>query len=113
MTISITAIYDLGNDKQYSDCHALLNMKKYGLFIATESTHDFQVFDMPFDAPFDPRNIIAGAKSKSTGYAPGTFHTIVRVLYSQCANKVELWEQFRTIAPAETQWYARMRMDLQ
>ena len=108
-----TATYDLTVDKQFSDCYALLNMRKYGLFIASENLHDFLVFDAPFEAAFDPRNIIFGAKERSSDYSPELFRVVAHALYTQCENDTELWKHFETIAPFDKQWYARMQMDLQ
>lgn len=107
-----TAVYDLRNDKQYGDCHALLNMRQYGLFIATDTLHDFQVFDTEFDAPFDPRDVIAEARNQSTASDPGTFYAVVQALCGH-TDKAELWRQFHAIAPADKQWYGRMQMRLQ
>jgi hypothetical protein len=106
-----TVIYDLNNEKQYGDCSALLNMRKYGLFIASDSVHDFLAFEAPFEAAFDPRDVIAEAKAKSTAYTPEEFNTVAHALYSQCENDAALWNRFHELAPLEKQWYARMRMD--
>jgi hypothetical protein len=106
-----TVIYDLNDEKQYNDCRALLNMRKYGLFIASDNVHDFLAFETPFEADFDPRDVVAVAKAKSTEYTPEQFSSVAHALYTQCENDVELWNRFHELAPLQKQWYARMRMD--
>lgn len=105
-----TAVYDLTNDKHYSDCHALLNMKKYGLFIASDTKHDFLVFDTPFEAFFDPRDVIAEARENATATNAEAFGAAVNALYALKENDTQLWKHFDEIAPFDNRWYLRTTM---
>ncbi len=107
-----TAIYDLKNEKHYEDCYALLNMQKYGLFLATQTLHDFLVFDTNFEAFFDPRDVIKEAKEKATEYEPDMFTKIAYAVYTQLDSDAKLWKSFKEAAPLEKQWYVRMKLDL-
>ena len=106
-----TAYYNLADERQYNDCHELLNMRNYGICVASENIHDFLSFDAAFEADFDPRNIIAGAKANATEYSPDLTRQIAQIFFTQAATSAELWEQFNTMAPFEKKWYARMRME--
>ncbi|MEA3374201.1 MAG: hypothetical protein U9Q62_11010 [Campylobacterota bacterium] len=108
-----TAIYDLSNAKQYNDCHTLLNMEKHGLLIATENSHDFMAFNTNFEAEFNPRDIIALAKTRATEYKPEEFAGIIHAFNTQVNSETNLWDELGRIAPLEQQWYVRIRMGLQ
>ncbi|GEM_PF-2601334 len=105
-----TASYDLGNDKQYSDCHDLLAMKQYGLLAATNNVHDFLQFDVNFEGPFDPQAVLRGARDLGTDYGPMLFSEVSYGLSMQGDSPAALWDFLEGIAPAEYRWYARMRL---
>jgi hypothetical protein len=106
-----SAAYDLTNDKHYSDCHALLNMRKYGLFVASDNLHDFLVFDTPFDAFFDPRDVIAEARENATATNAEAFGAAVTALFSLKEDDAALWEHLSESVPFENRWYLRTRME--
>jgi len=106
-----SAAYDLTNDKHYSDCFALLNMRKYGLFIATDQLHDFLVFDTPFEAFFDPRDVIAEARETATATNAEAFGSAVNALFSLKEDDAALWRHFESLVPFDNRWYLRTRME--
>jgi hypothetical protein len=106
-----SAAYDLTNDKHYSDCHALLNMRKYGLFIASENLHDFLVFDTPFDAFFDPRDVLAEARENATETNAEAFGAAVNALFGLKEDETALWHHLNEIVPFDNRWYLRTRME--
>ncbi len=109
--LTYTAYYDLSEEKQYSDCYELLNMRNYGILAASEQIHDFIGFDVPFEAEFDPRNIIAGAKANATESTPALAHSIAQLFVQQSETPAKLWDQLSEMAPFEKSWYGRMRME--
>ena len=106
-----TATYNLIDERQYKDCSELLLMQSYGLLIASGNVHEILKFDAQFEAPFNPINIIAGAKERATDYVPGDFLEVTYALQSQAATPAELWNVFDTMAPFDKNWYASMRMN--
>lgn len=107
-----TARYDLDDKKQFDDVWSLLEMTTYGLLIATDDVHDFQQFTTTFEADFDPRNILTGAKERSSGQDIAFFNEAAYALRSQVRTNHELWDFFDTIAPFEKQWYASLTLDV-
>jgi hypothetical protein len=105
-----TATYDLNNDKQFSDCHALLAMRQYGLLVASETHHAFLQFDTRFDGEFDPQEILSAAREKATDYAPVLFSEIAYGLTMQANSPAALWDYFESVTPFKHQWYAAMAM---
>lgn len=104
------ARYDLDDDKQFSDVWSLLEMTTYGLLIATDDVHDFQQFDARLDADFDPRNILSGAKERSTGQDVAILNEVDYAIRSQARSHQELWSLFENIAPFDKLWYARITL---
>ncbi len=105
-----TAAYDLNNDKQFSDCHALLAMKQYGLLVATETRHAFLQFDTRFSGDFDPQEVLSEARAKATDYDPILFSEIAYGLTMQAGSPAALWDYLESVAPFKHQWYAAMAM---
>ncbi len=105
-----TATYDLHNDKHYADCFELLEMKKYGLLIATDNAHDFIVFEPQFKADFSPQAMLHGAKALATDYAPGDFMEVAYALSSQGQTPAALWKILEEMAPFEKSWYGAMQL---
>ena len=108
-----SAAYDLTNDKHYSDCHALLNMRKYGLLIASDNLHDFLVFDTPFDAFFDPRDVLAEARENASPTNAEAFGAAVTAIFELREDDAALWHHLNEIVPFENRWYLRTRMEFQ
>jgi hypothetical protein len=108
-----SAAYDLTNDKHYSDCHALLNMRKYGLLIASDNLHDFLVFDTPFDAFFDPRDVLAEARENASPTNAEAFGAAVTAIFELKEDDAALWHHLNEIVPFENRWYLRTRMEFQ
>lgn len=106
-----TATYDLNNAKHYADAHALLNMKKFGLFICGEKVHDFIAFDNTFEADFDPQKVLEYAKDEASDCSGDLFLEISYGLRSQASSAKDLWNYFDHIAPFEKQWYGRMQIN--
>lgn len=105
-----TATYDLKNEKQFSDCHALLAMKQYGLLIATDTHHAFLQFDTRFTGTFDPQEVLAETRAKATGYDPVLFSEIAYGLSMQGSSPAALWDYLESVTPFKHQWYAAMAM---
>lgn len=105
-----TVSYDLHNDKQYSDCHALLSMTQYGLLIATNDVHTFLQFDTNFVGTFNPQQVIKEARALATDYDPLLFSEVTYGLTMQADTPAHLWEYLETLAPALHRWYARMQL---
>jgi len=80
-----TAVYDLNFPKQYDDCSSLLNMKNYGLFVASEEIHEFISFTTDFEAKFEPRAVLQYAKDESKNYSSEMFYEISHGLSAQAA----------------------------
>lgn len=107
-----TTVYDLTNEKHFHDCYALMQITPYGLLIASEHEHDFQVFETPFDAPFSPREVLTQTRDNTTAPNAEAFGMAANALYRTKEHDAELWEYFESIAPLEQQWYVRMPMTL-
>ena len=105
-----TATYDLNFEKQYEDCYALLNMKNYGLFVASENIHDFISFTTDFEAKFEPRAVLEYAKNESKNYKPQMFEEISYGLRTQASSPKALWDYLNTLAPFDQSWYGRIKM---
>ncbi len=106
-----TTSYNLQDEKQFKDCFELLNMEEYGLLVASVNAHEFLKFGTPFDIPFNPQNILVGAKERATDYVPGDYLEITYALQAQAANSADLWDIFNTMAPLNKNWYASMEMN--
>lgn len=106
-----TTAYDLNISKQYDDCYALLNMKKYGLLIACDDIHDFIALDSKFEADFDPRMVLEHAKAETSKYEPALFAEIYYGINSQVNSKKALWDYLESLAPFEEKWYGRMKIN--
>jgi hypothetical protein len=106
-----TATYDLNNAKQYEDCDALLSMKKYGLFIATDEKHDFLAFDTNLKAEFDPRAVLSYAKNESSDYGGELSVEFAYAIRSQAVSARNLWDYLDLLAPYDKEWYGRMQMN--
>ena len=105
-----TAAYDLNIEKQYEDCYSLLNMKKYGLLVATSKVHEFIAFENTFEAEFDPRTVIKHAKETASSYTHDKYVEVSYALKSQARSAADLWTYLNQLAPFEKSWYARMNM---
>ena len=108
-----TTSYNLKDEKQFKDCFELLNMQEYGLLVASINAHEFLKFDTPFDVPFNPQNILVGAKERATDYAPGDYLEVTYALQAQAATPAELWDVLNTMAPLDKNWYASVEMNAQ
>lgn len=105
-----TASYDLGNDKQYSDCFDLLRMTQYGLLVATDSVHDFLQFDVNFEGTFNPQQVLRTTRDQATAYDPLLFSEVSYGLTMQAQSSAALWAYFEQIAPALHRWYASFQL---
>jgi len=108
-----TTFYNLQDDKQFKDCFDLLAMQKYGLLVATNSYHDFLLFDAKFEADFSPRAIAKGAREKATEYPTEIYATMVHAIRSQAKNDKELYAALDMLAPYDKMYYASMKMHAQ
>ncbi len=106
-----TVSYDLNIEKHYNDCIELLNMKKYGLLIASDTIHDFMAFDNTFEADFDPRAVAIYAKEQASDYSPELFAEASYAISSQANTRRELWDFLDEITPFDKRWYVRMTMN--
>lgn len=106
-----TTAYDLNIQKQYADCYALLNMKKYGLFVSSDNIHDFIALDSEFEADFDPRMLLEHAKAEASEYDPALFAEIYYGINTQVDSKQALWEYLEYLAPFDKKWYGRMQIN--
>ncbi len=106
-----TATYDLNNPKQYADCYELLNMKKYGLFLATDETHDFLAFDSDFKADFDPRSVVAYAQKESSDYGAELSIEFAYGIRSQADSARNFWDYLDLLGPYDKEWYGRMKIN--
>ena len=107
------AIYNLKFDKHFEDCFDILQMSEYGVFIATDTTHEFIKFTIDFEADFDLRNIIAGARDRADEVDEDIFKQVQYAFTSQASNQAELWSFLAKIAPYEQQYYASFKLDKQ
>jgi len=105
-----TTAYDLNIEKQYADCYALLNMKKYGLFVASDAIHDFIALDSEFEADFDPRMVLEHTKAEASEYDPALFAEIYYGINTQVSSKQALWDYLDHLAPFDKKWYGRMSL---
>ncbi len=105
-----TAGYDLNVQKQFEDCYSLLNMKKYGLLVASNNIHEFISFENKFEAEFDPREVLNYAKKTASTYTHEKYIEVSYALKSQARSAADLWTYLNQLAPFEKSWYARMNM---
>jgi len=105
-----TASYDLNIEKQFEDCYSLLNMKKYGLLVASNKIHEFIGFKNKFEAEFDPRVVLNYAKETANSYTHEKYVEVSYALKSQARSAADLWTYLNQLAPFEKSWYARMNM---
>jgi len=105
-----TATYDLNIEKQFEDCYSLLNMKKYGLLVASNTIHEFIGFENKFEAEFDPRAVLEHAKTTANDYTHEKYVEVSYALKSQARSSADLWTYLNQLAPFEKSWYGRMNM---
>lgn len=105
-----TATYDLKNEKQYTDCYELLNMERYGLFVASDDIHDFLAFNSDFSADFTPRSVLAYAKEQSSDYGAELFAEVAYAIRSQSSSPRSFWDYLDVLAPYDKKWYGRMQI---
>ena len=105
-----TAVYDLGVEKQYEDCYAILSMKSHGLFVASDDIHEFISFTTDFEAKFEPRVVLQYAKNETKNYTPEMFYEVSHGLRTQASSPKVLWDYLNKLAPYDQSWYGRIQM---
>ena len=108
-----TVNYNLSDAKQFKDCYELLQMKKFGLLVTTNTYHDFLLFDANFEAEYKLANILVGAREKATTDSREFFMEVAHALRSQAKDSKDFYQILEEMAPENKMFYASMKIDAQ
>lgn len=106
-----TANYNLSDAKQFKDCYELLQMKKFGLLVATTNYHDFLLFDVNFESDANLTNILVAAREKATTNSREDFMVVSHALRSQARDSKHYYQILEEMAPSDKMFYASMKID--